>query len=289
LKISCLILNWRNASSTVACAKSVLAAPGGKDLALYVIDNASDDGSVDVLRRELPTCHLIVSPINGGYTGGNNLGLQAAFADGADAVLVLNNDLTVYLPVGFAQDCARLLSGHAMDLLALRVADRDTGRIEYPARPGRLVERIARQAVNRSPFGEGMFCGCSFVISAALYRAAGGFDERLFMYCDELDLSLRSARLGGQVRFFDEPTHVLRDCGPSDRRPYVFYYQVRNLLTIMRESRVRGRGLYLFACLLAFRNAWHTRRMASILATLGGVRAALAGQTGRSNWAHSLR
>lgn len=114
--IAVVVLNHGRAQDTIACAKSVL---GQRPFLLVLVDNASPDDSVRKLAdfcasngpfaqftaanadeararasalAEKPGALLVVSPHNRGYAAGNNSGLAAALALGADACWILNND-----------------------------------------------------------------------------------------------------------------------------------------------------------------------------------------------------
>ncbi len=94
MKLVILVLNWGQPQATLACLASLRQAElcGGE---IVVIDNGSRDGSADILRAADPTLRLVALPENLGYAGGNNVGLRLALEEGADRILVLNNDTTV--------------------------------------------------------------------------------------------------------------------------------------------------------------------------------------------------
>ncbi len=115
-KVSIVVLNYRNSGDTEECLASLLAISYA-DREIIVVDNASQDGSLDALARflaerkvpharlEASACEagqpfservfLVQSPTNGGYAAGNNVGIRLALARGTDYVLILNNDTTV--------------------------------------------------------------------------------------------------------------------------------------------------------------------------------------------------
>jgi len=94
MKVSIIILNYKQKELTVNCVKSVLSQ-NYKDFEIILVDNASKDGSVESLRKEFghnPKIKIIESRENTGYTGGNNLGYK--YAKGK-YIAVLNNDTIV--------------------------------------------------------------------------------------------------------------------------------------------------------------------------------------------------
>src|SRR5437868_6871459 len=81
---------------TAACIDSLLAQDYA-NLVVLLVDNASFDGCGERLRDRYPAIRYLNTGGNFGYTGGNNRGMRYAIANGADYVLVLNND-TVMQP-----------------------------------------------------------------------------------------------------------------------------------------------------------------------------------------------
>ena len=91
-----VVLNWNGRADTLTCLRS-LQALADKRTRVLVVDNGSTDGSVAAILAAHPEVPVIETGRNLGYAGGNNVGVRHAIAEGADFVLVLNND-TVCAP-----------------------------------------------------------------------------------------------------------------------------------------------------------------------------------------------
>lgn len=122
MRTAVVILNWQNGPATIRCIEAVQRMTS-RDTRTYIIDNGSEDGAQDLIRRHLETTGLTVdewtfaastgrldrtagskrrtTPAtadyvlidrNLGYGGGNNVGIAMAMNDGADAIWILNND-----------------------------------------------------------------------------------------------------------------------------------------------------------------------------------------------------
>lgn len=76
--LAIVIVNYNTRELLRDCLKSIYASRGDLAFQVWVVDNASSDGSAAMVRQEFPQVHLIESPINGGYAYANNLGLRAA-------------------------------------------------------------------------------------------------------------------------------------------------------------------------------------------------------------------
>ena len=77
LDLGIVILNWNTRELLRRCLQTVLASEGMANVRIVVVDNASTDGSVAMLRSEFPRVELIANAVNSGYPAGNNIGLRA--------------------------------------------------------------------------------------------------------------------------------------------------------------------------------------------------------------------
>jgi len=94
MNVSIIILNWNAAEDTIACVKQF---DGWRQVhpTIWVVDNASADGSVAAIARACPDVHLIRNGANLGFAGGTNRGIEAALQAGDAPILLLNNDATI--------------------------------------------------------------------------------------------------------------------------------------------------------------------------------------------------
>lgn len=90
--LSVLIVNWNTRDLLRACLASLRAHPSAEPMETIVVDNASSDGSAEMVRTEFPEAILVASPVNTGYARGNNLAFARATGDG---LLTLNPDTEV--------------------------------------------------------------------------------------------------------------------------------------------------------------------------------------------------
>lgn len=94
MNIAVVILNWNQAAATIRCVEAVAAwthvAPD-----IWVVDNASQDGSRDLIMKHCPNACVLASDINLGFAGGNNLALRRILSSQVEVVLLLNNDAVI--------------------------------------------------------------------------------------------------------------------------------------------------------------------------------------------------
>lgn len=91
--LSVLIVNWNTRDLLRACLRSLREHPATGGMETIVVDNASSDGSAEIVRAEFPEVVLVASEVNTGYARGNNLAFARATGD---ALLTLNPDTEVY-------------------------------------------------------------------------------------------------------------------------------------------------------------------------------------------------
>jgi GT2 family glycosyltransferase len=143
-----------------------------EQLHFFIVDNASYDGSADVLEREsqdLPRSFIRVGH-NSGFTGGNNIALRASQAK---YVLLLNPDTVI------APDCLKILVMRAEQ-------ERGAGMIEPAMQPVEHPKMFDPKTQETS------WCsGAGTLILRNALTRTGVFDETFFMYCEDVDLSWR--------------------------------------------------------------------------------------------------
>jgi GT2 family glycosyltransferase len=221
--LAIIIVNWNVRELLAACLNTVQADLAGSGLSgqIWVVDNASTDGSAELVRRQFPEVRLIASDQNLGFAAGNNAALRAiGFPAGLpaqlpEAVLLLNPDTEIHpgalkTLLQFLQNTpqagvagARLVYGNGsfqhsgFDFPGLwQLA------IELLPLPGRLVEsRLngryppARYEQGR-PFQVGHPLGAAMCVRAQAIRQVGLLDEGYHMYVEEIDWVWRITSAG---------------------------------------------------------------------------------------------
>ena len=93
-KLAIIIINWNSLELTSDTLKA-LQHCSFKDFDVVLVDNGSGDGSGEALQKDFPEVIHLSSPVNVGFTGGNNIGMNYALENGYDYVMLLNNDVDV--------------------------------------------------------------------------------------------------------------------------------------------------------------------------------------------------
>jgi GT2 family glycosyltransferase len=215
------------------CLSSVLAHAGRLELEVFVVDNASTDGTRELVRERFPDVRLIDSP-NRGFAYGNNRALALTRARYA---LLLNPDTEILAGtlaglvgaldarprVGVAG--VRQLGSHD-ELLptirrfphATRALGEALGSERWPLRPAWAGERVLDTGAYEIENDCDWVVGSFLLVRRAALLSAGLLDERFFLYCEEPDLCLRVARAGWRVRHMPQLT-IRHHAGKGGVRP----------------------------------------------------------------------
>lgn len=253
-RVTVVVLNWCDEDVSRACLESLrrVRYPG---LRVLLVDNGSHDGSGERLQTAFPDVDYLQTGSNQGYAGGNNRGIEWALERGADYVLVLNNDTEV------DAECVR----HLVD--AAQAAGPGVAavvpKILYHDRPDRIwyaggyfspvrglglhwreneadTERgneLRAQAVT-------FMTGCCCLLSAEALRRVGGFEEELFAYVEDAELSLRFTEAGYRMLYAPGARVLHRSPPPgSDPSPFQIRQRDRNRRWVMRRHFPLGRRI----------------------------------------------
>lgn len=196
--VSVIIVNFNGRHWLENCLTAVRAQLAGKE-EVILVDNGSDDGSIEFVREEFPDVRLLALDRNVGFAGGNNAG--AGVASGG-ILAFLNNDT---VPQSGWLNALRgpLDRDPSVDLTTSRIVYLHDPSLIDSAGDGYLRAGGAFKRLHGAPFVLGnesieVFgaCGAAFMIRRDVFVELGGFDEDFFMVYEDVDLSYR-ARLRG--------------------------------------------------------------------------------------------
>ncbi len=280
-----VVVNYRAASLLTDCVRSILADSSAGEVELVVVDNGSSDGSVEALQSAVPGARVITAPGNVGYARAANLGIAATRAP---IVAVFNPDLTMEPGTAKAMlarfdeepglgacgprirnvDGSDYPSARRSPSVPLAVAHGLLG-LWWPTNPftARYRELDADPAQPRSV---DWVSGAAVWLRRGALDTVGGWDERYFMYVEDLDLCWRLRRAGFDVGY--EPAGVVTHVqgASTARSPYRMLVQHHRSAWRFARRRLTGAAavllpfaaLYLTArCLLAIaEHAWRASR-----------------------------
>lgn len=221
--ISVIIASFNTRDITDECLtrleKSIenLKKQTGFETEIIVIDNASSDGSSEMISKKHPNVNLIVSPINLGYAKGNNLGLEQSKK--SDFILLLNSDVfvetdTLYVSIKYLNDhhncdvlgCRLFLKGGVLQPSAGFLPNpKNTtawmlgfdklpflSNFQKPVHPNKSSFFVKDKEVE-------WVMGAYMIMRRKVYENTRGFDENFFMYMEEVEWSKRIRQAGYKI------------------------------------------------------------------------------------------
>jgi len=239
--IATIILNWNGKEDTCNCIQSVLEIdfPNHE---VTVVDNGSQDGSVEYIKERFPELTVIETGANLGYAGGNNKGISYALSKDFDYVFILNNDTVVDQSI--------------LDRFIEASKDNPEAgvfgaKIYYLSEPQKIwfagSTYVPKYALFASDgFGKtdeqydqnevkeiGYACGCAMLVKAEVFRKIGLLEEKYFLNWEEIDFCTRAKKASFQCVIVPE-AHVWHKISASFKNGEEGllrqYFQTRNRL-----------------------------------------------------------
>jgi GT2 family glycosyltransferase len=259
-EISVVIVSFNTCALLRECLASVRAECASLPHEVFVVDNVSTDGSVEMVQQEFPEVILIRSDRNLGFGVANNVALRRArgryfillnsdafFTPGSVRTAIRHMDATPRCGLGGAlltgrggtwQPSAKTFHSLLGDLIVLTgLADR------FPRSP--LFGRASRTFTDESqPAPVDWVPGAFAIIRPSALEQVGLFDPRFFLYCEEVDLCLRIKQAGMQVWYWPDisiihlggqSSKTLKQLEFSDGARQVVLWRMRSTLLYYRK------------------------------------------------------
>lgn len=198
MRASIIIPVWNGVDLLPGCLDSIRADAGDELLEIICVDNASEDGSAALIGERYPEVRLLRQPVNLGFAGGVNAGIDAARGD----VLVLLNQDCIARP-GWLAALARAMEAHPGLGVAGCAISRPDGKVDHVGAEIRRPEGYAlhlAQAPGRELQKADFVTGAAMAIPRATHEAVGPFDEGFYPgYYEDADYCYRARRRGFSV------------------------------------------------------------------------------------------
>lgn len=269
MKLAVIIVNYNVKYFLEQALRAALKACDGMAAEIWVVDNNSSDGSVDMVRQKFPEVKLIANTENTGFSKANN---QAIRATAAEYVLLLNPDTVV------DEDCFRAVVGF-MDQhpqaggLGIRMLD-GSGNFLKESKRGLPTPEVAFYKIfglssffpKSRRFGRyhltylsehdnhpvDILAGAFMLMRKSVLDQIGLLDEKYFMYGEDIDLSYR-IRLAGYENWYFAAHPIIHYKGESTKKDSVNYVRVfYQAMAIFAKQYFSPGNARLFAWLIQF-------------------------------------
>lgn len=256
-----VILNMDLREDTITLIDSLLLA-GAKPAQMILVDNGSRDGSVSTVQTKFgDSIQIIANQENYGFAQGNNQGFEAAFSQGADWVLLLNND--TWVAPDFFESLEQALTEDSPFKIFTPIIFYDSDpkvvwHVGSKKIPGTVLGwNLARgeiEPANLPPLLEVDFIsGCAMLIHREVYGEVGLFDPNFFAYWEEVDFCSRARKNGFRMAVATRAQMWHKVSKTANREAErMRYLYMRNMIFYTRKH-ARGAGWILMAPYLLFR------------------------------------
>lgn len=272
--VSAVVLNYRSAKDTVRCVQALRKQSIASAIEIIVIDNHSEDDSIGLIRSQLsrvPAVRIVEERENIGYGSGNNDALR--FARGR-YLLIVNPDNA--LPPDTVERMLSALRSHPDAGIAGPALVHPDGSIRPSARqfprfadllskrlfPGKwqaAYDRTMTAAEGEDVREVDWLVGACLLMPMELFRKLGGFDERFFLFFEDIDLCRRVHVLGKKVLYLPQvkvPDRKKRLSGSSilslltRKTTWIHLTSAGKYFWKWRDKLPHGYIVTLFACIL---------------------------------------
>jgi GT2 family glycosyltransferase len=295
--VSAVVLSWNGRDDTLACLRSLEEATY-QPLSVVLVDNNSQDGTPEAVSRSHPDVRVIALDENRGFAGGVNVGLRAALDDGAEHVLLLNNDAIV--EPGFLEPLVTAAAAPQVGAACAQILHAEPPHLvwyagaSYDPRRGHQGRHRAygepRLPATTAPYPTDRACGGAMLIPRGAAERVGLLDETLFAYAEDVEWSLRARAAGLSIVVVPASVvyHEVSAASGGASSPDTLYYALRNGLVVAERACRLGRAgtarrraeAALAFTMQALRSPWRRRGLQAVRAGLRDARRGRLGERG---------
>jgi len=253
MRAALVTIHYKNLDDTLTLLMSLSKAkvPEKHEVKIYVVDNENSQDLKEELNKNFPDAILLVSPGNLGFAAGNNLGLKRAMNDGAKLLIAINNDTFVgkdFFKNIFESPILEKSVGAIGGLLYFapgfefnqNYSKRDLGKVVWYAGGTIDWDNVLCSNANVDEIDQGQYrkpentdfvTGALLITKTEVLKKVGLFDEKYFMYLEDVDLCHR-IKLAGYKLLFDPKIKLWHKVGRASAigSPLNDYFITRNRL-----------------------------------------------------------
>ena len=262
IKAGIVILNYNSYKYTIRCVKSIMDQSSACKSVIYIVDNASTDGSCMKLQDHYEgetAVRILKSKRNGGYSYGNNIGINRAVRDGAEYIFILNPDTC-------------LINDAVSYMVRALEENPDAGavgpQLHQPDGYGQIARTcytFSKAVFSKKPFCffmprnklqrdvqwrgkgqfkfDGMVAGCFFALRTEDFCKIGLFDEDFFLYNEEDVIAYKLKAVGKKSMIIPDAA-VYHDHAAVTKKKgsaFIYYhYRISEFLLLCKYAKTKG-------------------------------------------------
>ena len=255
MNLSVIIINFKTPTLVIRCLESIFKNPFQLDLEIIIVDNASQDDSIEIISERFPSVKWVQNENNEGFGRANNLGISNS---AGEYVLLLNSDMIVSLDV--IEACLNEIKNRPeIGVLGCKLINEDGSFQKSTYSIARFRELLdinlifnyfIKPAKQKIEAVQGSF----MLIPRKVWDEVGGFDPDFFMYSEELELCHRIAKIDYRIYYFDKVSAIHKHGGSITNKAWGL--KQRYLSNALLFYKVRGVfGYLIYHCLFMLNTA----------------------------------
>jgi len=223
--LSVIIVNYNGQALLESCLKSLVSSSLISEMEIVLVDNASNDNSVEWVKKHFPAVKVVVNKKNLGYSAANNVGINVSTGK---YILLLNND-TELLADGLKAVCQKMEDHPDIGILGCKLVNPDqTLQLSCRSFPGLETALFSRYSILTQLFPHNPFSqkylmndfshdqernvdwvsGAAMLIRRELIDRIGNLDEDYHFYCEDVDYCFRAWKKGWKVIYCPECSFI---------------------------------------------------------------------------------
>ncbi len=216
MDISIILVNYKTKDLTINAIKSVFEKTQGIDFEIFVVDNNSQDGSIEAIEKEFPNINIIKNPVNAGFGAANNIAIKQVKGKyilclNTDTLLI-NNAIKIMFDFMEKEEnknvavCGGLLFDKYKNRIHCGQKLPSIGDILWKFGIGKLFPKQYYNYINdydltkQESSNIGYITGADILFRKSVLDEVGLFDEKFFMYFEETDLCKRIRDKGYDIK-----------------------------------------------------------------------------------------
>jgi hypothetical protein len=270
-EVSVIIVNWNTLRYLPDCLNSLLNTGNGYTQEIIVVDNASSDGSVDVVAEQFPQVKLIRNTENLGFAKANNIGIQQS---AGRYICIVNSDVIVL--EGCIQNLMKFMDQNPnVGIAGPRILNPDRtlqpSCRHFPTIWNNLCQSVGlNRLFPKSAFFSDWFMnywahdsirnvdalsGCFWIVRREAMEQVGLLDEDFFIYGEDLDWCKRFKNTGWEVGFYPESEAIHFGGASSSKAPIRFYIEMQKADLHYWEKHHGNIGRTAYAAIIILRHS----------------------------------
>ena len=243
MELSVIIVNWNSGNYLIECLNSLMGEVNQAQTEIIVVDNASSDGSVDIVEKRFPGVVTIRNSSNLGFAKANNIGIRQSQGE---YLCLINSDVVVRK--GCIKQMLAFMDQHrAIGMLGPKILNPDLtlqpSCREFPSLWNSLCRSLALDSLFRKSrvFGRqfmsfwtfdsvrrvDILSGCFWLLRREAVDQIGLLDETFFIYSEDQDWCKRFWKSGWEVVYFPQAQAIHYGEGSSSREPIRFFVEMQ--------------------------------------------------------------